>query len=286
MGTPAFWALVVLGAVAAIAYGVFFLDRPPGVLRAVVKTTFMGALAAAFIAGHGHPILVAALIASALGDFFLAFDKKWILPLGILAFLIAQLGYLIIFFINWMFAGDNAPLWPRYAGMALVLMCLAAFLIWFWLIPEMKRAPWSGALAVLALVGIGLTFPAVVLSVVSLLGAPQDKPELSAMLPLGGLLVAGIALTWFRRDLGVIRLVAMVYAGVITLMACAAMWVPWAGWPAMLGVLLFLASDLVLSAELFRLPAAAPVRRITAPIVWWTYAAAQALIIIGVTHLR
>lgn len=286
MGTPAFWALVVLGAVAAIAYGVFFLDRPPGVLRAVVKTTFMGALAAAFIAGHGHPILVAALIASALGDFFLAFDKKWILPLGILAFLIAQLGYLIIFFINWMFAGDNAPLWPRYAGMALVLMCLAAFLIWFWLIPEMKRAPWSGALAVLALVGIGLTFPAVVLSVVSLLGAPQDKPELSAMLPLGGLLVAGIALTWFRRDLGVIRLVAMVYAGVITLMACAAMWVPWAGWPAMLGVLLFLASDLVLSAELFRLPADAPVRRITAPIVWWTYAAAQALIIIGVTHLR
>jgi hypothetical protein len=41
-------------------------------------------------------------------------------------------------------------------------------------------------------------------------------------------------------------------------------------------------SDLVLAAELFRLPAGAAARRWTAPVVWWTYVAAQALIICGV----
>ncbi|WP_395646824.1 lysoplasmalogenase family protein [Terricaulis sp.] len=286
MGTPTFWALSGLGGAAAVAYGVFFLNRKPGFLRAIVKTLFMGALAAAFAVGHGHPVLITALAAAALGDFFLAFDKKWLLPLGIIAFLIAQLGYLTIFFFNWMFAGDNAPLWPRYAGMALVLACLAAFLAWFWRIPEMKRAPWSGAVAVLAPLAIGLVLPAYLLSIVTLLGKAQDKPDLIAVLPLGALLVAAAAFTWLRRDLGVIRLAAMIYAGVITLMACAAMWIPWPAWAAMLGALFFLVSDFVLAAELFRLPADATVKRYTTPAVWWTYVAAQALIIIGVTQLR
>jgi uncharacterized membrane protein YhhN len=74
----------------------------------------------------------------------------------------------------------------------------------------------------------------------------------------------------------------MVYGGAITMMALQAMWLPWIGWPAMLGAVLFLTSDFVLSAELFRLPPDAPVRRLTAPIVWWTYAGAQALIVTGV----
>ncbi len=68
-------------------------------------------------------------------------------------------------------------------------------------------------------------------------------------------------------------------------MGVAAMWLPWVGWPAMLGVVLFLISDFVLAAELFRLPADAPVRRITAPVVWWTYVAAQTFIIWGVINL-
>ena len=49
----------------------------------------------------------------------------------------------------------------------------------------------------------------------------------------------------------------------------------------MLGVVSFLVSDFVLAAELFRLPADAPARRITAPVVWWTYVAAQVLIVTG-----
>jgi uncharacterized membrane protein YhhN len=68
-------------------------------------------------------------------------------------------------------------------------------------------------------------------------------------------------------------------------MGVAAMWLPWAGWPAMIGALLFLTSDFALAAELFRLSPNAPVRRITAPVVWWTYVAAQALIVWGVINL-
>jgi uncharacterized membrane protein YhhN len=74
----------------------------------------------------------------------------------------------------------------------------------------------------------------------------------------------------------------MVYGGAITMMALQAMWLPWIGWLAMLGALLFLSSDFVLSAELFRLTPDSPARRFTAPVVWWTYAAAQALIVTGV----
>ena len=57
---------------------------------------------------------------------------------------------------------------------------------------------------------------------------------------------------------------------------------PWDGWPAMLGAILFVVSDFVLATELFRLPEDAPVRRITAPVVWWTYVGAQALIVTGI----
>ena len=75
------------------------------------------------------------------------------------------------------------------------------------------------------------------------------------------------------------------YAIAITAMGVMAMWLPWIGWPASLGALLFLTSDFVLAAELFRLPADAPARRFTAPVVWWTYATAQVLIVWGVINL-
>jgi uncharacterized membrane protein YhhN len=213
---PLFWALAGLGVAAAAAYGLFFLNRPHSLLRASVKTLFMGALTSAFVvAGAPFPLLVA-LAASALGDFFLANDRKWLLPFGILSFLIAQLAYLIIFFGLWIFSGDNSPLWPRYVAMGAIIATTIGFLIW--MAPELK---------------------------------------------------------WMA--LGVLP-----YSIAIAAMAVQAMWLPWPGWPAMLGALLFLTSDLVLATELFRLPADAPVRRITAPVVWWTYAAAQVLIVTGI----
>ncbi len=214
----AFWLLAAAGAATAIAYGLLFLDKPPTLLRALVKTAFLALLTAAFAKAGARSELIIALAAAAAGDFLLAFDKKWLLPFGILSFLIAQLFYLMIFFALWIFAPDNAPLWPRYLTMALIVATALGFLVWM---------------------------------------APK--------------------LGWMA--LGVVP-----YAIAITAMACAAMWLPWAGWPAMLGALSFLVSDFVLAAELFRLPADSPARRITTPTVWWTYAAAQLLIVTGIVQ--
>lgn len=216
---PVFWAMSAVSAAAAVAYGAYFLQRGSTFMRALVKTTFMVAAAGALVAIGAPFPLIAAIGFSALGDFFLAFKSKWTLPLGILAFLIAQLLYVLIFTAIWFFSGDNSPLLPRYIAMGAIILTAIVFLVWM---------------------------------------APK--------------------LGWMA--LGVVP-----YAIAITGMGAAAMWLPWVGWPAMLGALLFLTSDFVLAAELFRLPPEAPVRRITAPIVWWTYAAAQVLIIWGVINL-
>jgi uncharacterized membrane protein YhhN len=215
----AFWALAALGVAAAVAYGVYFLRRPPSFLRAAVKTAFMAAFAGALVSAQAPLPLILAIMLSALGDFFLAFDKKWILPFGILSFLLAQLLYVVIFLALWFFSGDNSPLLPRYIAMGAVIATAIVFLIWM---------------------------------------APK--------------------LGWMA--LGVVP-----YAIAITGMGAAAMWLPWVGWPAMIGALLFLTSDFVLAAELFRLPPDAPARRITAPVVWCSYVAAQVLIIWGVVSI-
>lgn len=215
---PAFWALGGLSLAAAIIYGLSFLDKRPSFPRALLKTAFMALLTAAFAAAGAPAPLLIALAAAACGDFFLAFDKKWTLPLGILSFLICQVLYLLIFFLLWLFSGDNSPLWPRYAATALIAATALGFLIWM-----------------------------------------------------------GPKLGWMA--LGVVP-----YAIAIAGMASMAMWLPWAAWPAMLGVVSFLVSDFVLAAELFRLPEDAPVRRITTRVVWWTYAAAQVLIVWGILN--
>jgi uncharacterized membrane protein YhhN len=216
---PAFWALAALGVVAAVAYGTYFLNRPKTLVRALIKTLFMAAFAGALISAEAPFPLVLAIVLSGLGDFFLAFDRKWVLPHGILAFLLAQLLYVLMFGAIWFFSGDNSPLWPRYIAMGLVIATSIGFLVWM---------------------------------------APK--------------------LGWMA--LGVVP-----YAIAITAMGVAAMWLPWVGWPASLGALSFLVSDFVLAAELFRLPPDAPIRRVTTPVVWWTYVAAQVLIIAGLILL-
>jgi uncharacterized membrane protein YhhN len=280
---PIFWALMALAAVAAAAYGLYFLKRPAGIVRALVKTTFMGATAGALISAGAPFPLIAAITCSALGDFFLAFKTKWTLPLGILSFLLAQLIYVLVFGAIWFFSGDNAPLWPRYAAMVGIGVFLLGFLGWFWRIDEFKRAPLGSTLTVAALIAVGMLLPVYVISGLMLLNTDAaSRAPLIAFAPLGGLALVAIGLATWRRKLGAVPLVAMIYAGAICAMAITAMWLPWAGWLAMLGALSFLASDLVLAAELFRLPADAPARRWTAPLVWWTYVAAQVLIVAGV----
>jgi len=92
-------------------------------------------------------------------------------------------------------------------------------------------------------------------------------------------------LIWMGPKLGPMAAAVIPYSIAICAMACAAFLLPWRGWPAMVGVVSFLTSDFVLSAELFRLPPDAPARRITVPVVWWTYVAAQVLIVWGLVRV-
>jgi uncharacterized membrane protein YhhN len=92
-------------------------------------------------------------------------------------------------------------------------------------------------------------------------------------------------LSWMGPKLGAMAVPVIVYSIAICAMACAAFLLPWRGWPAMVGVVSFLTSDFVLSAELFRLAPDAPARRITVPVVWWTYVAGQVLIAWGLVRV-
>lgn len=279
---PAFWALIALGIAAAIIYGRFFLNRRESIVRALVKTGMMASFAVAFSLHGAFPPLLIAFGGAALGDFFLAFSKKWTLPLGIFFFLIAQLAYFAIFLAMWMFAGDNAPLWPRYAMMVLLALLVLGYLSWFWRIPAFARARFSSAITVVCFILLGALIPFIILATRTFLGHDVDDQTLWTGIGLGAFVLFTAFMGWTRRELGGLRLAGMTYAGAILLMVVQSFWVPWAGWPAMVGAVLFLLSDLVLAAELFRLPANAPVRDITGSVVWWTYASAQILIVAGI----
>lgn len=120
----------------SLAYGFIWLHRPATLWRALIKTGAVAALAAAAAVSGAHPVLALALGLSAAGDFALGFPGRIAMALGILFFLLAQLLYLFAFFMLWIFAGDLAPLWPRYLAIA----ALWAFAIgWYaWLAPGLK----------------------------------------------------------------------------------------------------------------------------------------------------
>ncbi len=212
-----FWGLCALGLDAALTYFVF-LRRPPSLMRALIKTAFMAALALAFATATFLPaeakLLAFGMGFSAIGDYLLAREGRAALGLGIAAFLAAQLIYAFLFFSLW----PEAPDLPRLIAMGAVVLLALGFLAWL-----------------------------------------------------------GPSLGWLA--LGVIP-----YAAAIASMVIGAIGLPAAGWPAMLGAALFLFSDGVLSAELFKLPADAPARRWTAPAVWASYAGAQMLIAWGVVE--
>lgn len=274
----AFWSLIALSALAALAYGFYFERRAETLVRGIVKTTFMAAMGGAFIVAGGPLPLVIALFAAAIGDGLLAFTKAWTLPLGMLAFLLMQFLYIAIFFALFMMSGDSDPLWPRYLMMGATIAIVLGFLIWLW---RGVDRPLSAIAAILGAFVIG---GALLVVAIASYAATIDPEVLEPQVNWWGVLavfVLAFFLMWRRRDLGAVQLAGMVYAAVITQMALAAFWMPWLAWPAMLGAISFIVSDGVLSAELFRLAPDAPARRITGPIVWWTYAGAQALIVWG-----
>ncbi len=108
--------------------------------------------------------------------------------------------------------------------------------------------------------------------------APGTLPPL-----LPALALAALALStevWLAPRTGALRWPVRGYVAVITLMALAALTLPAPRWPALVGALLFLLSDLLLSLDLFVLPEGRA-KRLAARALWACYWSGQALILKG-----
>ncbi|MGE3249096.1 MAG: lysoplasmalogenase family protein [Hyphomonadaceae bacterium] len=280
--THFFFAAAALSLAASAAYGFYFLTKPPTLARAFVKTLAIVALAGAVYALDVHPLLVIVLALSAIGDFFLALQKGWSLIAGIVAFLFAQLVYVAIFFALWLLGQPLEPLWARHAMLAALLIGVLVFLFWLWsekARPQGKPPAW---IAMLALIPLGL-LP--ILSLPLIAAIPMGtigNVEWTFWAGLGGAILVLGALVFLRRDVGAMKIGVMPYVMTLTAMAALTLFGSWASWPAMLGAALFVISDALIAAEFFKLAPESPHRRWTAPAIWWTYYAAQILLITGI----
>jgi uncharacterized membrane protein YhhN len=209
--------LIAVSGLAALAYGAWFVLAPPSLLRTVLKTLAVGALAILAWQNTQHNSLglmvCSALALSALGDAFLAGDPKRWLPLGLASFLIAHLLYVAAFWI----LGEQGH----------------------WLSP----------------VRIGLI----------------------GLVALGSVAM----LAWLWRHLGAMRAAVLVYVLAIAAMVGTSLLLPWQAWPIMVGALAFMASDAILSSELFRGAKVWGSERLTAYAIWGLYYGGQAAITYG-----
>lgn len=201
------WAIA---AGSALAYGLVLVHQPVSVLRTIVKTSAVAALAVLAYLDGGSVLLALALAFCALGDTFLAGDPKRWLPAGLGAFLVGHLVYIPLFLER-----EGAP--PA----------------WFW--------P--------AAAGVGA--------------------------------VAGLMLRSLWGSLGKLRIPVTVYVLAIVGMVVTSLLLPQSAWPATAGALAFMASDAILSFDLFKNAKLFGSPRLSAWAVWFLYWGGQAAICWG-----
>lgn len=209
---------LVLSLGAAAFYGLA-ASRPPTFLRAVLKTLAVGLLAVLAVMQGGPWLLVLALVLSALGDFFLAFDGEKPFLAGLGSFLAAHVAYVALFY----FASGG-----EY---------------------DLLSEPWRAVIAIV-----------MALAVLVML----------AML--------------MRRIGPELRVPVTLYSLAIFLMGISALTLNnlW----AIVGAILFMASDTILATEKFLVSAISPHRDWMRYAVWVLYYAGQLLITLGFLVVR
>ncbi len=133
-----------------MAYGFLFSFRGEGPARAVLKVSGVAILAVIAFATGGPWLLWAALLASAIGDAFLAGKpERWLLP-GMAAFFLAHVFYVILF---WQMGQGSAGGWPVQIAQAVLVLGGAAYI--FWLSPSLgqMRVPVIAYGAVILMMG-------------------------------------------------------------------------------------------------------------------------------------
>jgi uncharacterized membrane protein YhhN len=111
----------------------------------------------AFAAG-GHWLLWAALIASAIGDLFLAGKpERWLLP-GMGAFFLAHVCYVALF---WQLGDEAGWTWPEKAGQAVIVFGGAFYVRWLvpWIDKPMRLPVMAYGAVILVMGAAALALP-------------------------------------------------------------------------------------------------------------------------------
>jgi len=109
--------------------------------------------------------------------------------------------------------------------------------------------------------------------------------------PIRGALIVAAALggigmlAWLWPHLGAMRGAVSVYVAAIMAMLATSLLLPWAAWPVMVGALAFMASDAILSADLFAGARLARSERLSGYAIWALYYGGQAAIALGLIGL-
>jgi len=111
---------------------------------------------------------------------------------------------------------------------------------------------------------------------------PQAAPSSAMIVPVIALVIFGVSTEfWLRPHTGNLRIPVRAYVMVILVMGIVALGLFETRPLALVGALLFVISDLVLSIETFVMGAGHARRNMAGKIVWITYIAAQACLLIG-----
>lgn len=216
--------LFFLGAASLMSsflYGLHYVHQPQSLPRTICKTVPIGGLTVISFLTSGPVALTFALLLGTLGDIFLSRTAERNFLLGLGAFLVGHIFYIVLL------AGLSGGITP------------------------FVTAPWR-IIAALCLIAVAVAVT-------------------RRLLP----------------HLGPLRVPVWIYVFVILCMGLVALTLP-AVWPfvlAILGAILFIASDAILGFELFVFKDHPAPRRLPATVLWFLYWGGQCLIVLAVLLL-
>jgi uncharacterized membrane protein YhhN len=145
------FGLLVLGCLAALIYAAVFCYRGPSVAKTVVKSVPLLSFAGAGLVSFANPFVVGALFLSAIGDIALSRDGDKPFLVGLVAFALAHVLYILHF---WGLAGGitgafEVPMLP-------VLVILFALSTEWWLAPHTDDMRWPVRVYVVLIAVMGL----------------------------------------------------------------------------------------------------------------------------------
>lgn len=177
---------LIFSAVLALFY-LFMVERPPSHRRTMLKAGSVIRLAALAFMEGGPILLIAALILSAVGDAFLAYNGDRAFMGGLVAFLLGHLAYVALFLLGG--GGIDAIAGWRIALAVVMVLAVAGSIAVLWRgVPGAMRLPvlvYSLAILAMGVASLTVPNPVVTLGAVlfmasdSLLALARFRPDLA-----------------------------------------------------------------------------------------------------------